>query len=60
MGPIKSQFPIYTTGNVPPPKPLNSKIYEGNKALLEQLQIQKALERLIKERAGYPPFNGSL
>ena len=30
------------------------KIYEGNKALLEQLQIQKALERLIKERAGYP------
>jgi len=47
---MKPQFPIYTTGKVPPPKPLNSKIYQGNKALLEQLQIQRALEKLVTER----------
>jgi hypothetical protein len=54
MGPMKPQFPIYTTGNVPPPKPLTSKIYEGNKALLQQLRIQSAIEKLVTERASAP------
>jgi hypothetical protein len=51
MEPLKPQFPVYETGAVPPPKPLTVKIYEGNKALLEQLRIQAALERLAKNRA---------
>lgn len=51
MGPLTPQFPIYTTGKVPPPKPLNSKLYMGNKALLEQLKIQRALEKLATGRA---------
>jgi hypothetical protein len=50
MGPITPQFPIYTTGNIPPPKPLTSKIFVGNKALLEQLRIQRAIEKLLTER----------
>jgi len=50
MLPITPQFPFYTTGSVPPPKPLTSRIYVGNKALLEQLRIQRALEKLVVER----------
>ena len=51
MLPITPQFPLYTTGSIPPPKPLTSKIYVGNKALLEQLRIQRALEKLVAGRA---------
>jgi hypothetical protein len=51
MGPLTPQFPIFTTGKVPPPKPLDSKLYLGNKALLEQLKIQGALEKLARGRA---------
>lgn len=51
MLPVTPQFPIYTTGNTPPPKPMTSKIYVGNQALLEQLRIQRAFEKLITTRA---------